>query len=508
MDRSRKIIIIIAFLSALTVLNYFVIRNSHTVYVIADVNDLNGVSVTMDRDDVVKVKDIQCRYNYLGSDDLIIIKLKAVGKGDTGLTIKTPDPDLPKRDCMINVDSIGLITEENFAGSLDNIMIIRYEIVLILLIMIVNIIFQMEKISRESRYSYKLMFYSGSIAFLTICAIIWIWNLIFINYYSNTKLYTLYNDLINSFHIFAIIVFPFIFLLAIFLIISNIVLIRHEGKKLTNMLGIALGIGLVIMTIISSLAYYILGNVFNVHSYGGIHFELAIESIIDVVLCYLECMMIGTYIWTVRAAKHVPAFDKDYVIILGCSIRNDGTVTPLLKGRTDRAIWFAEKQKKESGKDIKFVASGGKGDDEVVSESEAIKNYLVENGISEDQILMEDKSTTTYENMKFSYNMIEKDFSDEKNNEKNINDEKTCQPAVIFSTTGYHVFRGGHIAASQGIKVSGIGSRTKWYFHVNALIREFVANMNIERKKHIKNVAIIIFIIVMMLTISYVFKFM
>ena len=39
-----------------------------------------------------------------------------------------------------------------------------------------------------------------------------------------------------------------------------------------------------------------------------------------------------------------------------------------------------------TGKDIIFVPSGGKGDDEVISEAQAIKNYLMEQGIDEGNI--------------------------------------------------------------------------------------------------------------------------
>ena len=56
---------------------------------------------------------------------------------------------------------------------------------------------------------------------------------------------------------------------------------------------------------------------------------------------------------------------------------------------------------------------------------------------------------------------------------------------IIFSTTNYHVFRSGVIANEQGIDCEGMGSKTKWYFYTNALIREFIANLVQERKKHI-----------------------
>jgi uncharacterized SAM-binding protein YcdF (DUF218 family) len=94
------------------------------------------------------------------------------------------------------------------------------------------------------------------------------------------------------------------------------------------------------------------------------------------------------------------------MIILGCKIRNDGTLTPLLKGRVDKAIEFRNKQLKETGKDLIFIPSGGKGKDEVISEGDAIKRYLLENKINEKNILVENKSKSTDENIKFSYKLI------------------------------------------------------------------------------------------------------
>lgn len=46
--------------------------------------------------------------------------------------------------------------------------------------------------------------------------------------------------------------------------------------------------------------------------------------------------------------------------------------------------------------------NGGKGKDEIISEAEAMKKYLIENGISEENIILEDKSKNTIQNMRFS----------------------------------------------------------------------------------------------------------
>ena len=89
---------------------------------------------------------------------------------------------------------------------------------------------------------------------------------------------------------------------------------------------------------------------------------------------------------------------------MGCKIKNDGALTNLLKGRVDKAIEFSKMQKEKVGKDIIFVPSGGKGQDEVISEAEAMKKYLLNNGIKEKNIIIENKSKTHLRILNFQRN--------------------------------------------------------------------------------------------------------
>ena len=134
---------------------------------------------------------------------------------------------------------------------------------------------------------------------------------------------------------------------------------------------------------------------------------------------------------------------------------------------SDRAISYAEQS---GNSDLIFVPSGGQGSDEVISEAESMKNYLLSKGIPEDRILPENKSTSTQENMTFSLEKINASCPD---------------PKLIFSTSGYHVLRSGMLTRSLGIEAEGIGSKTKWYFWPNAFIREFIGLLASKWKQHI-----------------------
>ena len=247
---------------------------------------------------------------------------------------------------------------------------------------------------------------------------------------------------------------PFLLLFAVLMTVSNISLIRHEGRRMRNMLGILIGAMLV-----GGIVFEYLFNRY----VSGLETEVLIHDIINSVYCtvfvYFECILIGAIICGIRAARYVPKQDQDYIVILGCKIFGDGTLTPLLRGRVDRAVEFAKEQEKATGKIAVFVPSGGQGTDEVLSEGQAMKNYMLSIGIEEKRILAEVRSRNTYENMEFSKELIEK---------------RDPGAKVCFSTTNYHVFRSGLWAQMAGLNAEGMGSHTKWYFWPNAFMRECV----------------------------------
>ena len=66
---------------------------------------------------------------------------------------------------------------------------------------------------------------------------------------------------------------------------------------------------------------------------------------------------------------------------------------------------------------------------------------------------------------------------------------------IVIVTTAYHVFRALILAKQQGIKCVGFGAKTKWYFTLNALIREFAGYLRLTWKRHIFVAAAIIMIV-------------
>ena len=239
--------------------------------------------------------------------------------------------------------------------------------------------------------------------------------------------------------------------------VSNLVLIRHEGFRASNIFALVFALlitgGAAFGIWVSySLLTFPLRNVL-LNTYAG-------------VFVYLECLLAATVIHAVQAGRYEPAYELDYVIILGCRIRQDGSLFPLVRSRVDRAIAFAKSQENTGGKKVILVPSGGRGADEPEAEGDAMARYILEQGIPESRVLVENCSKTTAENLSFSRKLIE---------------ERQKEAKVAFSTSSYHVYRGGILAAEAGWNIDGMGSRTRWYFWPNAFLREFIGLLAANR---------------------------
>ena len=314
-------------------------------------------------------------------------------------------------------------------------------------------------------YSYNVIYYSGFFFFTFFILEILLF-LMLSSFTEADRLCTwdaLMTTLLYSARTFVILSMPILMTFCAGLFISNIALIRRERKSFSNILGMILSVMI------------FLGEVFLILCETGVFGPPRTHMLHDLginlfaaIFLYFECMLMGTIVADGIAALIEPPFDRDYLIVLGCGIRADGTPTPLLRGRLNRAIEFYYRQLNETGKELIFVVAGGKGPDESIPESECMRNYLLEHGIRPGQILTEDRSTDTAENMRFSRDIIH-----------------ASDPAakVAFFTTNYHVFRAGLKARRVKMRAVGVGADTKWYFWPNAAVREFVGLLTKHRLK-------------------------
>ena len=153
--------------------------------------------------------------------------------------------------------------------------------------------------------------------------------------------------------------------------------------------------------------------------------------------------------------------NSDYILVLGAGLRQDCYPTTILSSR----LYAAKECIEEYGNTGKVIVSGGKGNDEKISEAEAMKKYLIDIGVPEDMILVENKSTNTNENLEFSRKIIENDSG------KAIDEVN-----VKIVTTDFHAFRSRFLAKKNGYsKVSNYSSPTTWYLIPITYFRESFA---------------------------------
>lgn len=142
----------------------------------------------------------------------------------------------------------------------------------------------------------------------------------------------------------------------------------------------------------------------------------------------------------------------DYVIVLGAQWKMNGP-SYVLKKRLDKSLEYLRENP-----DTSVIVSGGQGSDEPVSEAQGMFEYLVAAGIEQERILLEDKSTSTYENLYYSAALLDKE-----------------KDRVVLVTNNFHVFRGEKIAEKMGYAhVEGLAAGSYPAMLPNNMLREFL----------------------------------
>ena len=252
----------------------------------------------------------------------------------------------------------------------------------ILLALVLSIVFLTDALRKQleyNPYSYNTIYYAAFTAFLTVGTF---FHLLYVFAPDQSASFHLFEEIHSLSMLYAWVTTPFLVVFSAALIISNIFLIRYEGKGFVNLLGIILS-----LLILAGIWGQQLSNYAGSEIGGLIHDVLF--ALFESVFIYYLFMLIGTVYANIRTAFFEPDKDKDYIIVLGCGLRPDGTPTPLLRGRIERALRFYNEQIAETGKHPKFITSGGQGPDEAISESLSMKNWLLEQGVPEEDILMD-----------------------------------------------------------------------------------------------------------------------
>lgn len=146
--------------------------------------------------------------------------------------------------------------------------------------------------------------------------------------------------------------------------------------------------------------------------------------------------------------------EYDYIIVLGAAVHGDTPSLSLVE-----RVRAARDYMKEHP-DTVAIVSGGQGADENISEAEAMSAWLTENGIDKSRIILEDKATSTLENLEYSFDIIRSRGDDP--------DEST---AVV--TSEYHIYRAKLLARSLDVSVGSVAAHTTYApIMLNYFLRE------------------------------------
>lgn len=166
-------------------------------------------------------------------------------------------------------------------------------------------------------------------------------------------------------------------------------------------------------------------------------------------------LLIGLMLYVTVREKNVPAAnpeDTQAMIVLGAQVKADGSLSVQLQWRLDKALEMYGVHPQP------MVVCGSKGTDEPVAEARAMHDYLIANGVPESDILMDESSFNTRENLANARRLLPEEVS-----------------RVLIVTSDYHLPRALALAADTGFDASGVGSPIKAEYWLKNHFREGLA---------------------------------
>ena len=181
--------------------------------------------------------------------------------------------------------------------------------------------------------------------------------------------------------------------------------------------------------------------------------QIALGAAVALVLAAITVCMLPV----LRAAHTDTDAEAEYLIVLGAKV-NGVTPSYAMVDRLQAALNYLNAHPQST-----VIVSGGQGDDEGISEAEAMAVWLKAHGIDESRILKEDQSETTRQNLENSFAIIRANGGNPSN-------------GVAIVTSEYHLYRAREMAAALGARPIGVAAQTGIFaMRINYFIREALA---------------------------------
>lgn len=242
--------------------------------------------------------------------------------------------------------------------------------------------------------------------------------------------------------------------LAIALIANGITMIRLEGKRLSNVLSLLAGIGIIALPVLVAFLFGL-----DLQHLPGLTVTIrAVASLLVLVTIYFGVAFISFAVYSVVYGITPATSRPTAIIVLGSGLIN-GEVPPLLRSRLDKALALYHREKLTGHRPI-LIPSGGQGADEPRPEATAMAEYLLSHGADAEDVHPETESRTTRENLALSQKILS---------------SLGVEGEYLVVTNNYHVLRAASLTRQVGLPARAVGSPTARYFLPSAFIREYVA---------------------------------
>lgn len=154
--------------------------------------------------------------------------------------------------------------------------------------------------------------------------------------------------------------------------------------------------------------------------------------------------------WLADGEKPIANGQYKYVIVLGAKVKKGAIPSKALTYRLDAAITYAMQHPH-----VQIIVSGGQGPDEDATEASVMKKYLLNQGFPESQIIVENQSKSTYENLLNTKKLIGKNLH-----------------GLTIVSSDYHLARAKMLAKELHIECDVIPAKTPKSIEAKVRFRE------------------------------------
>ena len=177
-------------------------------------------------------------------------------------------------------------------------------------------------------------------------------------------------------------------------------------------------------------------------------------TILLILVLLIACV---TEVFIIRASFGSAETECDYLVVLGAKVNQNGP-SLALHNRIDAAFDYLT-----THPDTVAILSGGQGPDEPMTEARCMFNELTARGIAPDRLWLEGSSTNTWENLKFTRDLLEENTG-------------SVPGQIALVSSEFHLFRAQLFARRFGFETVGVPARTTLpLLKVNYFLREAVA---------------------------------